>query len=260
MGSGDTSGGDGKGEGTGDDKPPRRSMKTFDYFTVGQKPLSPEALAKQAALPEVIAEEAQERLRRLSRARRAAFLSTLAFVACAYFIYDTRDLIAYAFSPPRKPQVLGDTAEIRPEHVPHNSYVEVQGITEHRLLQRRLVRGFLPKREDFAYFRLLGSRGVFIEVPPDPALYDVTSEVRVAGRAVDPQRSRVYTLLLEEYVRQFNTRPLSAARIIQVGFVPGEGRGPYYVLFLVMAALATMQGWTVSRYLRLRKAGSGVVK
>jgi hypothetical protein len=216
----------------------------FDYF--GDRGLADSAALSGAEPPRL------DGGRRRRRLRWSAVTATLFLAVSIWFLLGYRDLLGYAFSAPRPPQQLGDVVDLVPSDIPDNSFVALSGITEHRGLRQKLVRGLVPLRREYWYFRLLGSRGVFIEVPPDPDKFAFTTEVHVSGRAVDPERSILYRSLLTQYQERFFTSGQKEARIIQVGIAPGEGRLPFYVLFALIGAVAVFD---VAAIVRLRRAG-----
>jgi hypothetical protein len=149
-------------------------------------------------------------------------------VGCALYCFsDSLDAAQYAFASPTGSLEMGDVSELLPEHIAHNAQVTLHGITEHRGLRHRGLRGLRGRFETLWYFRLLGSRGIFIEVPADPKKYAPTTEVTVTGRAVDPSREKNYRRLLEAYDDIFHPQRRHAARIIQVDVCRGSGRWPF---------------------------------
>lgn len=231
------------------DKPPP-SMRDFDYFAERR------AIAPAASIEHGLPAGAEERQRSWRRRRRrsatAAITASLVVAMSAWFIWSYRDLLAYAFSPARPAQQLGDVVELAPADIPHNAYVELTGITEHRGLTQKLVRGLWPVREELWYFRLLGSRGVFVEVRPDARHYGFATRIRAIGRAVDPARSALHARLLAEYRERFHVDE-GAARIIQVGVVPGEGRGPFFLMFALLGLVIAADVWSLLSYARIAR-------
>ena len=229
-------------------KPPTNpSMKDFDYFDSTAKP------AKHIdidALPESL-EEQMERYRAMrSRGARQIFFAALFFGVCGWFLWGYRDLVVYMVTGPEEPMVLGDVAEMDPSKIPHNSYVKVTGITEHRGMQQKIIRGLNFTKSEFWYFRLLGSRGVFIETEPDASKYGLVTQLTVTGRAVDPKRERAYDELMASYQAKFFTEERPNMRIIQVGVRPGEGQGTLLVVVAVFFLVGALNVWTVVKYLR----------
>ena len=123
----------------------------------------------------------------VSLALTAAFL-----LFAVWFAWQFRAYAQYAFAPAKPPLLLGNVTEITPEMVPHNTYVSLHGITEHRGMHARSVRGLTLHHDDYWYFRLMGSRGVFIEVAPDVETFGPNTEVTVQGRALDPDLDPLY--------------------------------------------------------------------
>ena len=236
--------------------PKHPSMRDFDYFADKVEPASPETLADEE-LPSGLGEQLEASRVNRRRAGRAALTASLLLAVSTWFLWGQRDLIAYSFASPRPPQKLGDVAELTPADLPHNAYVEIEGITEHRGMTQKLMRGVVPVRDEYWYFRLLGSRGVFIEVPPDPDRYGVATRVTVRGRAVDPTREHTYGSLLQKYFDIFfgaQERPV--LRIVQQGVAPGEGRLGFIVFFALIGLLLAFDGLSMWRYARARARGA----
>lgn len=170
--------------------------------------------------------------------RGVTVVVTLLFLGVmTWFMSGYLDAARYAFSPVTEPLQLGDVKDITPDQIPHNTYVRIHGITEHRGLRQQMVRGLAFVRDEYWYFRLLGSRGVFIEVLPDGDRYGPATEVTVAGRAVDPRRASVYADLLASYETLFVTENKAETRVILVGMRPGEHRWPFVAAFSVLCSL-----------------------
>lgn len=234
------------------DKPP--SMRDFDYFDDAQKTKGLEDV-------EGLFEEDDDRgldglVRDYERRRRRSLthmLTAAAFFAVAlWYLAGYRDWIAYTFAEPRPPVKLGDIVGVDHARLPHNAFVEVEGVTLHRGLVQKLVRGIGLSREELHYFELSGSRGVFIEVPPERGI-EFTSFVRVSGRVVDPKRNRSYEPLLQEYQKRYYQERRPAERIIQVGVKPGEGKAPVLWASGLLAAIAALNLYTLVQVFRLRR-------
>jgi hypothetical protein len=231
-----------------DSKPPHTpSMKDFDYF---------DSSARVAAhididsLPESL-EEQMERYRAMrARGARQLLLAALFFGVCGWFLWGYRDLVVYMVTGPEEPTVLGDVAEMDPSTIPHNAYVKITGITEHRGMQQKIIRGLNFTKSEFWYFRLLGSRGVFIETEPDASKYGLVTQLTVTGRAVDPKRERSYDELMASYQAKFFTEERPNMRIIQVGVRPGEGQGALLIVVVVFFLVGALNIWTIVSYLR----------
>lgn len=216
------------------DSGPNKSLKEFDYFS--------EQVAPQAPQPGTPLAEAAEEARATHRQeiRRHVVRVAVAIVALAVslsLLLSFRDPMLYAFSPAREPLQLGEVETLRPEEIRHNSYVELTGITEHRGMGIKEVRNLSLNRQEYWYFRLLGSRGVFLSVPPDSSKYGIVTKLTVRGRAVDPSREACCQTLLDEYRARFNPRESGQLRVIQVDTLPGEGRLPYLGVLLLNALL-----------------------
>lgn len=211
-------------------------MDDFDYFSDAPEVADAAELAAATADPDL--EELVREARRIRRNHWRTLIVSATFLAVAvWFAWGFRDLVAYAFAPVQPPLELGDVSALRPEDIPHNRYVTVHGITEHRGLRQKTGRGLSLTPTELWYFRLLGSRGVFIEVLPDAERYGFTTEVTATGRAVDPQRAPLYADLLASYRNAFAAQTRAESRIIQVDMRPGEGRLPYYLAGTLLGAL-----------------------
>lgn len=231
-----------------------RSLREFDYFDEARQPVGPSGLPDDAEVPAGL----EARLRAFRRERRirtrAFVLSFVLLVASAWFLWGYRYWIAYAFSDTREPLELGDVSTLLPNEIPHNAYVSLRGITEHRGLTQKTVRGLSLRRSEQWYFRLLGSRGVFVEVAPDSRRFGPVTEVVVRGRAVDPDLEPGYATLLAAYDSRYFPVERPARRVIQVDVEPGYNRWVYVLAFLFLAALLCGNAWVLLRLLRLRRA------
>jgi hypothetical protein len=244
---------------TGRERPKGPALRDFDYFSERARPAEGQALA-EAELPEALEAQAEAFRRGRRRAASSAVTASVLVAACTWFLWGQRDELAWAFSGPRAPLRLGDVAELTPADIPANAYVELSGITEHRGLSEKVVRALWPAREERWYFRLAGSRGVFLETAPDPKRFGMFTSLTVRGRAVDPKRSGTYTAFLQGYQERFNTRGQEVARIIQVDAEPGDGRRQYVVFLISIALLAAFDGWSLWGYVRYRRASSGFLR
>jgi hypothetical protein len=234
-----------------DPKPPP-SLREFDYFS--------DADAHPPVIIDGGFEEADEAAQSAHRAARSArrraittFVVGLTFLAASvWFLWGYREAAAYAFLPAdTQPLELGDVRDMTPAQVPHNRYVRLHGITEHRGLRQEAPRGLSLDRREYWYFRLLGSRGVFVEVDPDPNRFGFTQEITVTGRAVDPRRAPMYAELLRAYADIFATENRAELRVIQNGVVPGEGKAAYIV---ALALIALLTGANVFAFVRAARA------
>ena len=227
-----------------------KSLKDFNYFDENRHPdLDAAKLGQLPTTP-----QAEERLREHKRTgRRFAIqlgIAMAAVVAVTWVVVGYRYWIAYAFSSATEPLKLGDVTTMRPEEIPHNAYVQITGITEHRGLSQKEVRGLSLGRKEYWYFRLLGSRGVFIGVEGDADKYGIATEVTVSGRAVDPARDHSCDKVLAAYRERFYPREEGQLRFIQVGATPGEGRFGYVLLFLLLAGVLTSAVFAARRALK----------
>jgi hypothetical protein len=227
--------------------PKGKSLKEFNYFDEATQP-DPVAIASQAAAVPLAEERLKEYRRTSWKLSFQLGLSAAAVVAVTWFISGYRYWISYAFSSTTEPLKLGDVTSMRPEEIPHNAYVQVFGITEHRGLSQMEVRGFGFGRKEYWYFRLLGSRGVFIGVEGgDADKYGIVQEVTVSGRAVDPVRDHCCDKVLAAYREKFAPREEGQLRFILVDSRPGDGRFGFVLLFLLWAGVATSAGFMVRR-------------
>lgn len=207
-------------------------MSNFDYFDEEAIAAGGRVDELRDELPDALRERLDAWHRRRRRAVRAALTLVLFLAAVTWLLWGHRDRVGYVFSSPQEPSKLGDASTFTPSDIPHNAYVELRGITEHRGMSQKLVRGLGLIRNEYWYFRLLGSRGVFIEVPADASHYGPATALIVSGRAVDPSREQsTYGPLLASYSERFSAPLRPGVRIIQVGVRPGEGRLPYLAAF-----------------------------
>jgi hypothetical protein len=226
-----------------------KSMREFDYFADNRKPVDVDRLGE---LPEGLEGQVARHRALLLRYRLAIGAVVLGVLAGLFGLWRNRDDIAYAFRPATEPLVLGDVATFTPADIPHNAYVQLYGITEQRgITQKRLMHG------ELWYFRLLGSSGVFIEVPPDKEHYGVVTQLEVAGRAIDPAIDSSYASLLEDYKERWSPRERPSLRIIRVGAAPGQGRGVWLLALGVLSVAAAGAVELVRRLRHLRAAGPG---
>ena len=243
----------------GRERPKGPSLRDFDYFSERVRPAEGEALAG-ADLPDALEAQAEAYRRGRRRAAGSAATASILVAACTWFLWGQRDDLAWAFSGPRPPLRLGDVVDLTPADIPANAYVELAGITEHRGLTEKVVHALWPVREERWYFRLVGSRGVFLETAPDPQRFGMITSLTVRGRAVDPTRSGTYTAFLQQYQERFNSRGQEVARIIQVDAQPGDGRLQYVVFLVFIALVAAFDAWSLWGYLRYRRASSGFLR
>ena len=235
-----------------DDLKKPATLRDFDYFAEGV-PVAD--LQREAALShdDDLDELARVARKQRSRRWRTLLITATFFAASVWFAWGYRDLAHYAFAPPEAPLQLGDVKELRPDDIPHNRYVTIHGITEHRGLKQSVARGPAIGTNEYWYFRLLGSRGVFIEVPPDGKQYGYTTEVTVSGRAVDPRLAPVYRNLLAAYEDTFATELQRQSRVIQVGLEPGTGRVPYIIAAAVLLILGALNTLALVHVLKIRR-------
>lgn len=243
----------------GRERPKGPSLREFDYFSEKTRPADGQTLA-DVELPEALEAQADAFRRGRRRAASSAFTASVLVAACAWFLWGKADDLAWAFLGPRAPLRLGDVVDLTPADIPANAYVELSGITEHRGLTEKVVRYLWPVREERWYFRLVGSRGVFLETAPDATRFGMVTSLTVRGRAVDPARSGRYTAFLEQYQERFGARGQAVARIIQVDAQPGEGRLQYVVFLAFITLVAAFDAWSLWGYVRYRRASSGFLR
>lgn len=193
--------------------------------------------------------------RRQRRYLIQVLVSVLFLFVVIWFFWGYRDVLEYSFSSQTEPLVIGNVINGQPSDLKPNSYVSLQGITEHRGLTQKMVRGLSVNREELWYFRLLGSNGVFIEVPADSSRYGLATLVNVRGRVVDPLESPKYKPLMALYRDLFFPEERRAVRIIQVGVVPGEGQLPFILVALFLCGLTVANIISIIRLVRERRMG-----
>ncbi|MEL6759578.1 MAG: hypothetical protein AAFP04_04175 [Myxococcota bacterium] len=242
----------------------RRSLRDFDYFdersgldeagdaSASRGGVEPELDALFESEDVALHAELKAREARRMRAVRQLVLSASFFAVAVWFIAGYQDWIAYVFSDARPPIAVGEAVGAQRDQLVHNSFVQIEGVTLHRGLVQRIVRGVGFDRAEYHYFELSGSRGVFIEVRPDRGIQFAT-QVNVTGRVIDPKRDRTYLPLLREYEKRYYQERRPEERIIQVGVEPGEGKATAYVALGFLLALGALNVWGVARVLRARR-------
>ncbi len=178
---------------------------------------------------------------------------TLFFGVVVWFVVGLVDQIRYEFQVDPVPVKVGNVVETRASGLVHNTYVTLGGITEHRGMTQELMRGLSFERNEYWYFRLLGSGGIFIEVEPDKDRYGIATQVSVTGRVVDPRLDSTYDRLLEVYGERFVADTRGEIRIVQVGAVPGESRNGYLVVFALLMALLLFNLYSLRGLIRARR-------
>lgn len=233
--------------------PSRPSLRDFDYFDEQSQPAAWDDLNAAEALPDRLAEGIAAHKRSRRHFRRFFGLMFMTLAACGWVLWGFVHDFRYAFAEAVPPLLLGDVVQLEPAEIPHNRFVRVQGITEHRGLAQRIARGLSFDRQEYWYFRLLGSRGVFIEVLANAEGFGYVTEVDVRGRALDPRQSGGYEALLGLYSETFMAQERTEVRVIQVGMRPGQGRWPWYVVLGVMGVLLMSNGVAALRLVRTRR-------
>lgn len=222
----------------------------FDYFADHSAPTGSEAQLDGPTEDEIEALRTQRIWQRSLLQTAVAFFALFALI---WLLWSNRYWMAYAFTTPTRPLELGNVSTMRPTDIPHNAYVAIEGITEHRGLTQKNARGITLDRREWWYMRLLGSRGVFVSVPPKSKQYSTMMEVHVVGRAVDPKKEASHNSLLQGYRLRFSPQPFDQARIILVGAKPGEHRENYIITILVLVVLFASTAYSVIRTVRFGK-------
>lgn len=223
---------------------PARRPRRIDYFgDVADQTQG------QAAHDLVLPPASPEPQLRGSSAWRRMF--KLSFVGCSvWFAWQYQDLARYSFTAAAQPLDLGDVTTLTPDLIAHNSYVCVTGISEHRGMTQKVSRVLGEGAKPYWYFRLMGSRGVFVEVPPDATRFGTTQRLRVCGRAVDPVQSPTFHKLIAAYETLFATEVRLPVRIIEAEMLPSEHRSRYALGLLGLTAAIGLQMWILLRSAR----------
>ncbi len=201
-------------------------------------------------LDDVISEHRQKHTRRHRRILRQIIFMVACVAAGIWFIWGQRDEIRYAFATNHPPVDIGDVAHVSPADLPHNAFVKLRGITEHRGMEQMLVRG-IAWRHRFQYFRLLGSRGIFVEVDPERDPIGTVTQIQVSGRVVDPNHDQRYAHLFAAYDNNFGSMERAQIRIVQVGVEPGIwGRNAYLLFFTMLSLLVIANIVSIVRKIR----------
>ncbi len=237
-------------------KPP--SLKEFDYFAEDEdyqvamrhtETLEEETPPRNALTEKM--ERFQAQRRRYSRAFALMFLtlSVLLWAASGYL-----DEIRYEFSTSAIPIEMGNASDHRADDYTHNTFVHIKAITEHRGLEQKRVRGLTPVRNQYWYFRLIGSRGVFVEVPNDRERFGPTTRIDVVGRVIDPKMDKGFADVLRQYYSTFPTAlQRASARIIQVDRIPGQSKLGFIVVAGFILILLGSNILTLRRLLRAHR-------
>ncbi len=238
---------------TNDEKKHEDDVNEFDYFDDDVQVATPQELEAMGA-PPVTFESQLRNYRNKERKYLRTLILAVGFASVtAWFLSGYSDEMYYAFFTDSQPRRLGDVARFQPTDIPHNSFVELEGVTEHRGMKQKMVRGLGLNRKEFWYFRLMGSRGTFIEVEPDPEKWGYTTFVNIRGRAVDPKKSTLYGALLDEYHSRYFAKRRNEFRVIQVGIEPGDGRWVFLLVFFAFGTLAASNIWVLWNLLKARK-------
>lgn len=234
------------------DPPPKStgapSLRDFDYFAEDLSYAAPVAEAAEdqpLSLNEQIA-LLQRQKRRYSRAL-TLMLATLAVVLWGASGYTSQ--LRYDFATDAVPIEMGDATQHRAADYTHNTFIRLTGITEHRGLEQKRVQG-LGLRQEFWYFRLVGSQGVFLEVPATKERFGPTRRVDTVGRVVDPLREATYAEVLNLYFTEYPAAHRRAAmRVIQVERTPGSTRWGFLVGLVFVLLLVAMNVFALRRLL-----------
>jgi hypothetical protein len=227
------------------------SLRDFDYF---KDEVLPAAQSDDWSDLEADLEVRIEK----QKARQKRDVSLFVFMVVLlglglYLVWGAFYHMVFVFGPATEPRDLGDVSRITPADIPHNAFVSLSGITEHRGMTQGRVRGLGFSREEYWYFRLTGSRGVFVEVLPDKERFGFATYVRVVGRAVDPAKDSSFSTLLDKYHDRFFTDRRPELRIIEVDERPGEGRIPYILAVVLLLSLFGVAVFSVVRLMQGRQ-------
>ena len=132
---------------------------------------------------------------------------TLFFAVVIWFLSGLVDQARYEFQVAPVATPIGDVINVGAKALPHNAYISLEGITEHRGLTQSIMRDLSFDRQEYWYFRLLGSGGIFVEVPPDEDAYGIATKVAVSGRVVDPTKTQPTSVCWKCIMTVFWGRP-----------------------------------------------------
>ena len=226
-------------------------MDEFDYFA--------DELPAPASQPSGRSFDEQMALyqRRQQRYARYIALVNVTFIALVWFLWDYRYQFSYAFAAESQPRQMGEAETLTPADLPHNTYVTLTGITEHRGLTQKRVRGFGLGRDELWYFRLVGGQGIFVETPSESDDFGVVTKVAVAGRVVDPALERRYDDLLAAYHHKFYAAERPQFRIIQHGMLPASQRGTFVGVLVFLVLLFSSNFWTIWQLYKAKRMAPG---
>jgi hypothetical protein len=228
----------------------RLGLKEFDYFDQELEIAAP--VGSDSGLGGM---ERQLGIYHQRRKRYSRFLLLMTFTcaSCVWFLWDYRADFRYHLATSAVAQAMGDVTALRPRDLVPNSYVSIEGITEHRGMVQKRVRGLGLARQERWYFRLLGSHGIFIEVEPDKERFDIVTQVKVAGRVVDFKKDPGFSRLLGHYHHKYQPERMRDMRMIEVGRIPGDNRFPYLFTLGLMGLLFLSNGLALVKWLKLRR-------
>ena len=176
-----------------------QSLEDFDYF--GKHQLVADLDTLEEVAKNANDDALYKKIRKFRRHRqRERFNLLIMFIFCllsTYFVFDTRDELAYHFAPNRKPINLGSIETVNINKLHHNDFVTIEGVTDHRAASVKRMRNLNPNIREYHYFHLAGSR-VFLEAEEGES-YQPMQEVKVTGRVVDARIDRSFNSLLDFY-------------------------------------------------------------
>lgn len=214
------------------------SMSDFDYFSDDVVPAGWESVdGDEASQPSGLEAQLQAYRTKQRRYSRSLVLMVVTFMVASWAVWTERDQISYAFADNIGPREIGDVINALPDQMPHNTYVHLTGITEHRAVQRTRFARYSLKTQEYWYFRLVGSRGVFIETINDFERFGTMTKVDVRGRVIDPRRDSIYDVVLDHYHHEYKAERRPNLRVIQVDVLPGDGRTFYTIIFGFLSLL-----------------------
>ncbi len=234
----------------------KRSLNDFDYF--GSHQLVADLDTLEEAAKNANDESLYQKIRLLRRHRqRQRFNLFIMFIFCllsCYFIFDTRDELAYHFAAQSAPKNLGQVESLDINKLRHNDFVTISGVTDHRAAAVKRVRNLNPNIREYHYFHLAGSR-IFLETEEEKQYFPM-QEVQVSGRVVDARRDHSFNSLLDFYRQKYLFNVGDNVRFIQVGQKPGENRLPYAIVFSFLGLVLLIN---LVAFIRHRQKVSGII-
>lgn len=227
-----------------------KSLEEFDYFSTTTAP---------ALLDDGPAETETNKIRPKTQKNvlKQSLRTVLAWTALVLWlsvVWDHRFWLIYSLKPQSSAIELGDVATVPLGTIPHNHFVTLSGVIGQRGIGQKSVLGFSFKRRESWYLELLGGQGTFIQVKRDPKNFSAYTQVKVSGRAVDPNREKLFETFIESFEKEF--RPLNRPnlRIIQVDVTPGYQFGVSLLVLLFSLGLGLSAIWSSRRSFKAIKA------